>query len=141
MNVHTPSEHILAKSSFNLTITAAAVNGTTVDTKGWTRAFILFYSTPSGAGTTSDCKVQMDSDSGMGSPTDISGAAFAQATTAGGASMQVMNLDVENGNVERYIRLVHTGAGASAAGVATGVIFLLRGRRIAPTQEETVISV
>lgn len=138
-NMHSGSSHLLVKSGFNTAITATSNNGTITDTKGYTRALCIFYSSPSGAGTTSDCKLAHDSDSAMGSATDYANS-FAQVTTAGGAKLQVMDVNLEGPNVERYIRLIHTGAGASAAGVATGVIILFRGRRISPTQENTVVT-
>jgi hypothetical protein len=83
----------------------------------------------------------MDSDSAMGSPTTITGANFATVTEGVDApALQVMNIDLENSNVERYIRMVHTGS-VAANGPVAGVIILLRGRRKAPTQENTVVSV
>lgn len=138
MNIHTMSENAKVASGFVLTITAAAVNGSAVDCKGYTRAMAIFTSTPSGAGTTSDCKLQEDDNSGFTSAADVSGGTFAQVTTAGGHSLQVMNIDLEKR--ERYLRLVHTGVGASAAGAAAGVIVLFRGRRT-QAQEATAISV
>lgn len=141
MQIHKPSEHMLVKSNILVDLTIASNNGAIVDTKGYTRAMAIFYTNPTGTGGTSDCKLQMDSDSAMGSPTDVPSADFATITEGVDApALQVMDIDLENSNIERYIRLVHTGA-VAANGPVAGVIVLLRGRRLAPTQEETVISV
>lgn len=141
MNRHTLDESTLVKSGLNTAITAASNNGDTIDTLGFTRALVVFDSAPSGAGTTSDCKIQEDTDSGMGSPSDITGADFAQVTTAGGQQVQVMSIDLENGNRERYLRAVHTGAGASAAGQAFVTWLLYRHRHGPLSQDNTVVRV
>jgi len=141
MQIHSPSEHMLVKSNILVDLTVASNNGATVDTKGYTRAMAIFYTNPTGTNGTSDCKLQMDSDSGMGSPTDVTGGAFATITEGVDApGLQVMDIDLENSGIERYIRLVHTGA-VAANGPVAGIIILMRGRRKAPTQELTVVSV
>lgn len=128
MNVHQLTSVAQLKANFNVAITAAAVNGTAVDTQGYDRALAIFVSTPSGTGTTSDCKVQEGAASNLSDAADIVGAVFAQATTVGGAVLESLELDLTKTGRLRYIRLVHTGAGGSAAGVASGIIILYRGR-------------
>ena len=136
-NIHRLSEHMLLKGDFEVAITAAATNGTGIDTLGYRRACAIFYSTPSGSGTTSDCKLQDSSDNSTFA--DVSSASFTQATTAGGAQWQLMAIDLAKRN--RYLRLVHTGAGASAGGQAAGAILLFEAWDAAPTQDTAAIHV
>lgn len=139
-NIHTPSDHVLENHSFSVAITAATTNGTGIDTRGYEKALAIFRSAPSGTGTTSDCKVQESSDDGSSdSYADVTSAAFAQVTTAGGAKIQVMNINLSKR--ERYLRLVHTGAGGSAAGQAYGLILLFNSRSAPPTHTSTVVTV
>ena len=109
---------------FCVVIAAAITNGASTDCQGSETAFAWFYGAPTGAGTTSDCKLQESSDNA--SWTDVTGGAFTQATTAGGAKLYTMNIKLAKR--QRYLRLVHTGAGGSAAGVAAGGIDLLNNR-------------
>ena len=119
-NIHRPSQSVLVKPSFLTAITAAVNTGAGVDCLGYRRACALFNAAPSGAGTTSDCKLQESADNS--SFADVTGAAFAQVTTAGGAKLELLDIDLAKRL--RYLRLVHTGAGGSAAGQAAGIIEL-----------------
>lgn len=139
-NIHTPASQVLAKHSFSVAITAAVTNGTGVDCRGFRNAMAVYYAAPSGSGTTSDCKVQESSDNGGGDAfADVASATFAQNTTAGGAKLQVMNINIAKR--ERYLRLVHTGAGASAAGQAYGLLLLFNAFYADVSQDQTVITV
>lgn len=137
--LHTLSSVVRVARSFTVTITAASTNGAVVDTRGFTRALAIFDSAPSGTGTASDCKLQEGDQADGSDMADVTGAAFAQVTTSGGAKIQVMDIDLSKR--KRYLRLVHTGSGGSAAGAATGMIALSRARRLAVTQDNAVISV
>lgn len=139
MNIHRLSENIKAIAAFNVAITAAATNGATVDTLGFRRAAAVVNHTPSGALTTSDVKLQESSDSFSADTADVTGATFTQATTVGGNKVQVLDIDLAPR--KRYLRLVHTGAGASAAGQATGVFLLFEPGYAAVTQPTTAVSV
>lgn len=121
-NFHTFSDSFLADAEVITAITAAANNGAGVDTQGYRRAVAIFVTSPSGTGTTSDCKLQESSVSVSASMADVATATFTQGTTVGGLSIQFMNIDLAKR--KRFLRLVHTGAGGSAAGVAAGVILL-----------------
>jgi hypothetical protein len=136
--LRTYSDNILVKSAFAVAITAASTNGTSVDTLGYGRCAAVFYGGPTGSGTTSDCKLQ-ESSTGSSGWADVSGAAFAQATTAGGAQIGVLNVDLSKRL--RYLRLVHTGAGGSAAGLAWGAFHLLNGEGAPPAQDLAAVSV
>lgn len=125
-NMHTPSSHVKENSSFCLTITAAATNGAVVDTQGFENALVVFHTNPSGAGTTSDCKVQEGDAANLSDAADVATATFTQGTTAGGRTIQVGTLRLAKR--KRYLRLVHTGAGAAAAGAAAGEVLLFNGR-------------
>ncbi len=137
MNLHTPSELIKKIIAFCAAITAAAVNGTSVDAQGYETAFAWFYSNPSGAGTTSDCKLQESADNAAW--VDVPSAAFTQVTTAGGAKTYTMNIKLAQRL--RYLRLVHTGAGGSAAGQTSGGIDLMNARYNPVSQSSPAISV
>lgn len=137
MNIHTPSEWIKKVIGFCVAITAAATNGASTDCLGFENAFAWFYSAPSGTGTTSDCKLQESANNSDW--VDVTGATFIQATTEGGAKLYVM--DIKLARRERYLRLVHTGAGGSAAGVASGGIDLLNARYNPVSQANTAVSV
>lgn len=126
MNIHQLSSVAQLKANFINLITAASNNGATVDTLGYDKALALFYSLPTGSGTTSDCKLQDGALANASDMADVSSATFAQATTVGGAVLESMEIDLQKR--KRYIRLVHTGAGGSAAGSAVGIIILYRGR-------------
>lgn len=137
MNFHRFSDNAVVKSAFNVAITAAAVNGATIDTQGYRRAAALFNTSPTGAGTTSACKLQ-DSPDGT-TWTDVTGGAFTQGTTAAGNTVQFLNIDLAYR--QRYIRLVHTGAGAAAAGQAAGEVLLMQPYNAAPTNDVAPASV
>lgn len=125
MNIHTPSDHLKQVHSLSAAITAATTNGASADCLGFEDALVTVYGAPSGGGTTSDFKVQGSDDNSAWS--DITGAAFTQITTAGGAKSYVGNVKCSKN--QRYIRVVHTGAGGSAAGQAYAIITLLNARR------------
>jgi hypothetical protein len=131
MNIHSPSQQVVAIPGFAYDITAAVENGAAVYVYGYTRAMVIFRSDPTGAGTTSDCKVQESPDGSTGW-VDIPGAAFAQVTPTGTETLQVADI-----NLERrlpYLRLVQTGAGYSASGWATGEILLFNAESYPVTQ-------
>jgi hypothetical protein len=137
-NIHTPSHFIKKVIAFCVAITAAATNGASTDTSGFEDAFAWFYGAPSGTGTTSDCKLQ-ESSTGSGGWSDVAGAAFTQITTAGGAKLYTMNIKLR-GRLQ-FLRLVHTGAGGSAAGQASGGIDLLNARYNPVSQDNAAVSV
>ena len=137
MNIHTPSENIKKIIGFCAAITAAAVNGAAADCLGFENAFAWFYSNPSGAGTTSNCKLQESANNADW--VDVENAAFTEVTTAGGAKFYVMDIKLEKRM--RYLRLVQTGAGGSAAGQTSGGIDLLNARYNPVSQANTAVSV
>lgn len=134
-NIHTPSQNVKVVHSLTNAITAAANNGASADLLGFDDAMVSVYGAPTGAGTTSDFKVQDSSDDS--SYADVTGAVFTQMTTAGGAKHYVGN--VKAANVRRYIRVVQTGAGGAAAGIATAQITLLNPRRAPVAQANTAV--
>jgi hypothetical protein len=136
-NIHTPADSVLVKKSVLAAITAAANNGTGVDCRGFEKAMAVFNSAPSGSGTTSDCKLQESDDNSTFA--DVSGGSFAQVTTAGGAKIATMNINLSAR--KRYLRLVHTGAGGSAAGLAAAEIHLFNPRYAPVTQDVTPVTV
>lgn len=135
--VHTPSEHIKKSIGFLLAITAAVVNALSVDASGFETGFAFFQSNPSGVGTTSDCKLQESDDNAAW--VDVAGAAFTTVSTAGGQKLYTMNITLSNR--KRYLRLVHTGAGGAAAGMATGGIDLMNARYNPVSQLSPAVSV
>lgn len=136
-NIHTPSQNVATVHSLAGAITAAATNGASADCLGYDTAKAVVYAAPSGAGTTSDFKLQESADNSSWS--DVTGGAFTQITTAGGAKLYVM--DVNLGKRQRYLRLVHTGAGASAAGTFYGLLELYNARYKPVAQANAAFSV
>lgn len=136
-NMHTLSQRVLVKPTLIGAITAASNNGTGVNCLGYARAAAIFHSAPSGTGTTSDCKLQESADNSTFA--DVTSATFTQVTTAGGAKLALMDIDLSKRL--QYLRLVHTGAGGSAAGQFEGSILLFNGQGMPPTQDVTPVSV
>ena len=139
MNIHTPSDSVLAKHSFSVPITAASTNGLVIDTQGYEKAFAVFYANPSGGGTTADCKLQDGLLSNGSDQADVASAVFAQITTAGGAKLETMNINLSKR--KRYMRLVFTGAGGAAAGQAYGTIYLFNPRYAPVAQDNNPVNV
>lgn len=135
MGIHTPSENVKQVHSLSAAITAVTTNGASADCLGFDEALVTVYGAPSGSGTTSDFKVQDSADDS--SFTDISGAVFTQITTAGGAKLYVGNVKCSKNR--RYLRVVHTGAGGSAAGQAYATITLLEARRKPVSQANAAV--
>lgn len=135
MSVHTPSENVAVRLGVAALITAATNNGTGVDCAGFEDALATFYSAPTGSGTTSDCKIQDSPDNSTW--TDVTSAAFTQVTTAGGAKTYVGNIKLSAR--ARYLRMVHTGAGGSAAGFAHGEFVLFGARRKPVSQTNAAV--
>jgi hypothetical protein len=133
-NIHSPSEQVKSVLGVAAAITAATNNGTGIDCLGFENAKIVLYSAPSGAGTTSDVKVQDSADNSTFA--DVTSAAFTQVTTAGGAKLYVG--DIKLSKRARYIRVVHTGAGGSAAGFVVATVELYSGRIKPVSQTNTV---
>lgn len=136
--ISTPSEHVQAVFAVSVAITAAVTNGTTTDTLGFEDALVTVYAAPSGTGTTADFKLQ-ESANGSSGWVDITGSNFTQITTAGGAKTYVGNVKCGGGTRQRYIRVIFTGGGGSAAGQAAAFIHLMNARRKPVTQSNTVI--
>lgn len=123
-NIHSPSEQVKTILGVAALITAATNNGTGIDCLGFENAKVVAYSAPTGAGTTSDIKVQDSADNSTFA--DVASAAFTQLTTVGGAKLYVG--DVKLSKRARYIRIVHTGAGGSAAGFVAVTVELYNAR-------------
>jgi hypothetical protein len=142
LNIHRMADNVLVKVSFNTAITAASNNGSSVDTYAhggpFRRVAATFATSPSGTGTTSDCKLQESSDNSTWA--DVTSANFTQGTTAGGSTVQWLDVDMAKGR-KRYLRLVHTGAGASAAGQAVGLLYLFEAADASPTQDVAAVAV
>lgn len=137
-NTHSPAQNSKVVLGFSSAITAAAVTSPAIDTVGFDRAMVVFYGAPTGAGTTEDGKVQECATSG-GSYVDVPGATITQITTAGGAQLYVMDINLTKRL--RFLKVVGTGAGGSAAGTAFATVELSRGRHLPVTQANTVIEV
>ena len=139
-NNHTATDRWLIKSALTpAAITAAGVNGSIIDTLGFTRALFIFNSAPSGTGTTSDCKLQEGAAANLSDAADVTNATFTQVTTVTGHKVECMNVDLSKR--KRYLRLVQTGAGGSAAGAFSGEVILYNGEGMPPTQDVTPVSV
>lgn len=139
-NLHTLSDRILVSTALDVaSITAASNNGTGIDCRGYTRAAFVVLRNPSGAATTSDVKLQESTDNSSFS--DVSGGTLTQITTGDANDGKTQILEVDLRKRSRYLRLVHTGAGGSAAGHVAGLAFLWAGQAVKPSQEMTPVSV
>lgn len=118
------SRLLLPKLAYNATISSAStVNGTTIDRRGFNDLLcVLFTGTVTGTGVTVITKLVQDSDSGMGSPADITGALFGTLTDASDNVMRVGRVDLKN--AERYIRPNIVVAGTTPS-VPLTIVFLL----------------
>lgn len=134
MNIHTLSDRVNVQRGFNTPITAATVNGTGVDTSGYEVALAILDTTPSGAGTTSDTKLQESDDNSTW--VDVAGGVFTQSTTT---ALKLMNIQLSKR--KRYLRLVHTGTGAAAAGNAAAVLVLGNARYNPTTQLNNAVTI
>lgn len=140
MNLHTFADRFLVKSALDVvTITAASNNGTGIDCRGYNRAAFLVLRNPSGAATTSDVKLQESADNS--SFADVSGGTYTQITTGDANDGLPQIMDVDLSKRLRYLRLVHTGAGGSAAGHVAGLAVLFAGAMSNPTQDMTAKTV
>ena len=140
MNIHTPASQVLAKSSFLTAITAASNNGSSVNVAGYRNAMVVFESAPTGTGTTSNAQLQEAPDGSTW--VNVTSGVFTTVTTAaanGGTITQVMNVNLAAR--QPYLRLVHTGAGGSAAGVAAGQILLLNADYDPVAQDQAVVTI
>ena len=114
---------------------AATVNGDSVDCRGFREALVLLHIGTMATSATLDVKVQHSADNSTWA--DITGAAFAQKTQAGGDSdsgVHVGRLDLEG--CERYIRVVAvTGTDAVDHGVS---VALFHAKTLPVSQQNTV---
>lgn len=146
-NTHRLDSEMLVKHQVSVAVTAAETDGASVDTEAVSAdsALAIFFANPSGASTTVDGAVQ-ESSTGTGAWADVSGSAIAQVITSGATgsqlnapALQLVAVDVRKR--KRYLRCRVTGAGASAAGQAYATLVLGRLRNLAPSQDNTVVSV
>lgn len=138
-NIHIPTDNVYIGLSVNSPITAASNNGAVVNGLGYTRALAIFDTSPSGSGTTSDMKLQEGTLANGSDMADVASATFTEGTTVLGHTTQGMNIDMSKR--KQYLRLVHTGAGGSAAGQVVGTILLFNGEGLPPTQAVTPVSI
>jgi hypothetical protein len=138
MTIHTPSDRVLTKPSVNIAITAATTHGSAVDTLYARTALAICYALPTGTGTTLAGYVEECATSG-GSYVKVTGSDFVTATTVGGAQISLVNIDLSKRL--RYLKVVLTGAGGSAAGQAVGMIQLFSEGRQPVSQDVTPVTV
>ena len=84
-----------------------AVNGTAIDTKGYSEAMLVLATGVAAATGTLDVKVQ-DSTDGSTGWADVTGAAFAQLTASDDQALKVARLKLDGNGIKRYIRIVGT---------------------------------
>ena len=102
-------------------VISGAVNGPAIDTAGFDEALIILDVGTIAATGTLAVKVQEDTASAFGSPTDIAGAAFTSKVTGDSNTVFVGRVQLEVGR-EQFIRIVATQA---TAAVDAGVIVVL----------------
>lgn len=125
---------MLAKHSYNAVLTAATVNGTSVDTQGYRRAAFV-SDAATGAATTANFQLQESSDNVTW--TNVAGATLATAVPA--STTQVNLVDIDLAKRQRYLRAQQIGTGT--AGTSAGVFVLYNASNQAVTQDQTALSV
>lgn len=104
-----------------------AVNGASVDTKGYSEALVILATGVAVATGTLDVKIQDSADNS--SWADVTGAVFAQLTAADDQALKIGRLKLDGNLVRRYIRAVGT---VGTATVDFAVTFVLSGNQYAP---------
>lgn len=151
MAIHQLSSYVGMRLALNVkAITAAVVKGTGFDLQQGTnspprRITAVIIASPTGAGTTEDVKLQESADDVDVNYADVAGGAVAQVTTAGaaadatGAVLRI--LEINPAKRLRWIRLVGTGAGGSAAGNCVALWLLNEEFQLAAVQDYPVVLV
>lgn len=106
----------------------ATINGTGIDTKGYTAAEVILVAGAFTATGTLDVKVQDSADNA--SWADVSGASFAQLIDSTDNAVKVGRLKLAGNLVRRYIRIVSVVGTAAAP---HGVTVLLLGDQYPPS--------
>jgi hypothetical protein len=134
------TNQVLVKGGEIAAITAATAAGNTIDTQGYDRACVIFYTNPTGSGTTSVASVEEGAQSNGSDAAAITGATFASVGTASAPQIQEMEINLELR--KRYLTVTHTGAGGSAGGEFSIVVLLFRANGpLPPMQDNTVVSI
>lgn len=100
---------------------AATNNGTAVDCLGYRRALVVFNAGTADASAEADVKIQSSDASGSGFA-DITGATFAQVTTANDDTIYVAEIQTENH--KRYLRAVATCDGTNAVTLSVEIVLM-----------------
>lgn len=133
-NIHTPSKQVLVKRSIDpQAMTNATVNGSSVDTQGYTRALVVFVGAP-GAVTTAAATLQDSPDNVTF--TSVAGATLA---TIAASTTHIQTMSVDLGKRNRYLRLQVVGTGT--AGAMAGIIALFNPRYMAVSQDDADVLV
>lgn len=103
-----------------------ALNGASVDTKGFSEALVILATGVAGAGTL-DVKIQDSADNSDWA--DVTGAAFAQLTGSDDNVVKIARLKLDGNLVRRYIRVTSTVA---TAAIEHTVTFVLSGNQYNP---------
>jgi hypothetical protein len=126
---------VLAKRSIDpQAMTNATVNGTAVDTNGFTRGMVVFDAAP-GAATTASCTVQESPDN-IVAYVAVAGGTLA---TVLASTTHIQTLSVDLSKRLRWLRLSVVGTGA--AGAMAGIILLFNPRYSAVAQDDADILV
>lgn len=107
----------------------ATVNGTGIDTAGFSEAAVVLAVGAAAATGTLDVKVQDSADNS--SFTDVAGAVFAQVIGTQDNTVFIGMLKLDGNLVRRYIRIVGV---VGTAAVDYGVSVLLAGKQYKPDQ-------
>jgi len=106
----------------------ATINGTAIDTKGYSEAMVVLIAGAFTATGTLDVKVQ-DSTDGSTGWADVTGAAFAQLIDSTDDTIKIARLKLDGNGIKRYIRIVSTVGTAAAP---HGVTVVLGGDQYPP---------
>lgn len=121
MSSRNPVEYTKAVSTLKAdSYSAASTNGTAVDTKGYRKALVVLNAGTAAASAEADVSIETSADNSTWAA--LSGASFAQITTANDETVYVGSLDCDLNN--RYVRAVNAGDGTNAVALSVTVVLL-----------------
>lgn len=121
MSSRNPVEYCKAVSTLKAaSYSAASTNGTAVDTKGYRKALVVLNAGTAAASAEADVSIETSADNSTWAA--LSGASFAQITTANDETVYVGSIDCDLNN--RYVRAVNVGDGTNAVALSVDVILL-----------------
>lgn len=135
MATRNPTEYCKAVSTLKAdNYSAASTDGTAVDTKGFRQALVILDAGTAAASAEADVHIESSADNSTWA--DISGATFAQITTANDEKVYVGSVACDLN--ARYLRAVVAGDGTNA--VELSVVFVLMDPEVGPASQTNTVA-